>query len=546
MAKKIALFNHKGGVSKTTTTFNLGWMLASKGKRVVLVDADPQCNLTGMVLGYRGPDEFEKFYQRENKGNLKDGVAPAFESRPKLIEAVECVQVDGQEGLFLLPGHIRLSEYEVMLGIAQELSGATRTLQNLPGSIAFLLEKTAEKFHADYMLIDMNPSLSSINQNLLMTSNFFIVPTPPDYFSMMAIDSLTTVLPRWHAWAEKAHTLSFFKEAIYPLPKVTPKFLGTIVQNYRPRGGVPAAGFQKWIDEINRTVSSALVPVLSDIGMVLHNRAYKDEGIEDTFCLATIPDFNTLIAKSQEAQTPVFALTPEQIGHTGPVLENTIKSRNRLKHIFSELADKVIGLTSNESSDYQFRKNIARVHNLGTIHKALEAQTTGAIDLSDILRAELVMAVSALDHYIHEIVRKGMLEVYRGNRPETPAFLRFDISLESVRLGIAAPTSDHWLDNEIRIRHSWRSFQQADNIADAVRLISGVKLWQEVANHLRMTSQDVKTQLNLIVDRRNKIAHEADIDPTLPSRRWPINETLVDDAVNFIEQVAETIYKILT
>ena len=50
MAKIIALFNNKGGVSKTTTCFNLGWMLAEHGKQVVMVDADPQCNLTGMVL----------------------------------------------------------------------------------------------------------------------------------------------------------------------------------------------------------------------------------------------------------------------------------------------------------------------------------------------------------------------------------------------------------------------------------------------------------------------------------------------------------------
>ena len=57
MAKTICLFNHKGGVSKTTTAFNLGWMMALKGKRVLLADFDPQCNLTGMVMGFKGVDD---------------------------------------------------------------------------------------------------------------------------------------------------------------------------------------------------------------------------------------------------------------------------------------------------------------------------------------------------------------------------------------------------------------------------------------------------------------------------------------------------------
>jgi len=349
VAKRIALFNHKGGVSKTTTAFNLGWMLASKGKRVILVDADPQCNLTGIVLGYKGLTDLEQFYKNETERNLRSGLAPAFESQPRPIDAVECVPVEKQDGLFLLPGHIRLSEYEVTLGIAQELSGSIQTLQNLPGSISYLLEKTAEKNGADYMIIDMNPSLSSINQNLLMTSDYFIVPTSPDYFSVMAIDSLSTVLPKWCDWAKKASSLTVLRDATYPFPEPKAKFLGTIIQRYRPREGSATTGFQKWIDAINDVVAARFIPELRRIGMMLPDQVYRDIGMGTNFCLETIPDFNTLIAKSQDNQTPVFALTPEQIGYGGKVLIRTIKSQDQFKTLFSDLADKIIGLTRDAS-----------------------------------------------------------------------------------------------------------------------------------------------------------------------------------------------------
>ena len=107
MFQKIALFNHRGGVSKTTTTFHLGWMLASKGKRVILVDTDPQCNLTGLVLDYKGgeaetdsEEEFERLYKSASGRDLKSGLAPAFESRPVPLEAVECYSVE-QAGGFI-------------------------------------------------------------------------------------------------------------------------------------------------------------------------------------------------------------------------------------------------------------------------------------------------------------------------------------------------------------------------------------------------------------------------------------------------------------
>jgi cellulose biosynthesis protein BcsQ len=350
MTIKIALFNHKGGVSKTTTTFNLGWMLAEQGKKVIMVDADPQCNLTGLILGYKY-DELEDFYKTEPDNNLRDGLAPAFESMPKLIEAVDCFQVVERDGLFLLPGHIRLAEYDVTLGIAQELTGSIQTLKNLPGSFNYLLDKTADKYAADYILIDMSPSLSSINQNLLMTSNYFLVPTSPDYYSVMAIDSLTTILKKWNAWSKEAQKMNLLKEADYPFPNVTPKFLGTVIQKYRLRGGRPSKGFKHWIDEINNIVVRRLMPELQPLKMILSEENYKNEDISEDYCLATIPDFNTLIATSQETQTPIFSLTDEQIKHVGTVLEKSLESVDHFHSIFSDLADKISRLIEYDISN---------------------------------------------------------------------------------------------------------------------------------------------------------------------------------------------------
>ena len=347
MVQKIALFNHKGGVSKTTTTFNLGWMLASKGKRVILVDSDPQCNLTGMALGEETEDDEARIQEIYNTAsNIKTGLAPAFESQPRAIEAVDCIPVKGREGLFLLPGHVGLAEYEVTLGIAQELSGSIQALKNLPGSINDLLEKTAAKFNADYMLIDMSPSLGSINQNLLMISDYFLVPTTADFFSVMAIDSLARVLPRWYGWAKSASSLQVLKEANYPFPDVNLHFLGTIVQNYRIIRGKETAAFQVWIEKIELTVLEKLIPTLRNNHMMMPSQDYRDLGIRENLSLAKISNFNSLIALSQEHRTPIYDLTSQQLNQTGIVLKNNQKKQEEFKKTFSDLADKIIALSS--------------------------------------------------------------------------------------------------------------------------------------------------------------------------------------------------------
>ena len=88
-------------------------------------------------------------------------------------------------------------------------------------------------------------------------------------------------------------------------------------------------------------------------------------------------------------------------------------------------------------------------------------------------------------------------------------------------------------------------FQQPDKIADAIRLISPVKLWEQVGKELGQSAQDVRMRLELIIDRRNKIAHEADMDPTNLGFRWPIDAALSTDALDFIEKVAEAIFKVV-
>lgn len=344
MAKTICLFNHKGGVSKTTTAFNLGWMMAARGKRVLLADFDPQCNLTGMVMGFKGVDDLAAIYQSTPPNNARDGLAPAFEAQPRQISPVECIWVGGNERLFLLPGHIGLAEYETTLGIAQELSGSLLALRNLPGSIQHLLCVTAAKYNADFVLVDMSPSLGPLNQNLLMTSDYFIVPLHPDYFSSMALSSLAKVLPRWKSWANTAFGIETLKKADYPFPEPRISFLGAVIQKYRPRLGRASKAFQQWIDQLTLGLRETLIPVLIGSGMVDPRRFREKLGVEPWTPLLAVADFNSLIALSQQFQVPVYALTAQQTGQAGAVWEQTQESMKLFEQAFSQCAEKIFKL----------------------------------------------------------------------------------------------------------------------------------------------------------------------------------------------------------
>jgi hypothetical protein len=193
---------------------------------------------------------------------------------------------------------------------------------------------------------------------------------------------------------------------------------------------------------------------------------------------------------------------------------------------------------------YLFRANIQRVRSIHALHASFSRRVTAAVDLSDILRAEIVLIVSALDHFVHVLTRSGMMEVWRGNRPATAAYLKFPVSLgvaAAIGSGAGAPTS--YLEAEIRARHGFASFQKPDDIATAVRLFSTVALWNKVADNLAEDPKFLKARLKLIVERRNKIAHEADVDPSFPGLRWPIEPADIENALTLVEGVGEAIYQ---
>jgi chromosome partitioning protein len=341
LAKRLVVFNHKGGVSKTTSAYNIGWMI-SKSARVLLVDADPQCNLTSLILG----EEFEEYYIDANTKlqNIKDGVSSAFDGRPTPIEAVHCSHPDRAPHLYLLAGHANLSEYDAALTFAQTSNNAITTLQNLPGAFSELLRLTEARYNIEYTIIDLNPSLSAINQNLFLISDAFIIPTNPDPFSIMAIDTLRRILPRWVTWKQSAVPL--FAESAYPLPDGIPKFIGTLIQRFNIRRGRAAAPYRDNIEEIKSKISGDFLTAIAASGMTLPDEDY-DSISDEGYCLSEIPDFQGLLPKSYDAGVPVFELTNKEMGVTGPVLAGMIDKRTMFKASFKETSEKIVELLDN-------------------------------------------------------------------------------------------------------------------------------------------------------------------------------------------------------
>jgi chromosome partitioning protein len=356
MPKSICLFNHKGGVSKTTTTFNLGWSLADKGKKVLIVDLDSQCNLTGLVLGYSAVDDekMDLFYASRENLTLKpivealiNGVAP---DNFITNEQGNILKTENKN-LFLLAGHLDISDLDSQISVSLKIASGIPATKNIPGSLPSVLQKLALKYQVDYVLYDLSPNVGGLNEVVLMSSDYFIVPTSPDYFCLQAINSLEKNIVKWNSEIENFRVSNRFETGLFPI-KNKPKFLGAIQQRYRPRNDKAAKSFQAWIDKIGSAVNTKLVPALKAIDCVIDfptiSKTLENSGLKP-HDLAQIADFNSLIAISQQISKPIFALTDEEIKSVGKVFghaeDTMIASRDNFKTVFSDLADRVLSLT---------------------------------------------------------------------------------------------------------------------------------------------------------------------------------------------------------
>ena len=163
--KTIAICNQKGGVGKTTTALNLGAGLAKAGKRVLLVDADPQSDLTS-ALGIEG-ERLEK-----SLGNLMYLVTQ--DCRPIVKDTI----IHNDEGMDLIPSNLDLSSMESLLVNAMSRE---KVLTNLLNDV---------KQDYDYILIDCMPSLGMVTINALTAADSVIIPVQAQYLPAKGMTQL--------------------------------------------------------------------------------------------------------------------------------------------------------------------------------------------------------------------------------------------------------------------------------------------------------------------------------------------------------------------
>lgn len=246
----VTIFNNKGGVGKTTLTYHLAHALGELGKKVLLIDLDPQCNLTIIALQmdlihdiWTAEDQFIEDFAtaRDNAGRkaftaiLEKPRSIHFSLKPTEDGTAEVEKlppsISLQENVHIIPGRLTLHLFEAKIG--ERWSGIYQgdPLSIRTGTrVRALAHEYAELHGYDIVILDTSPSLGALNRHLLSLADGFIIPCSPDLFSVYGIRNIGDALRTWRKQFESIfHFLSDQKRLNFPDRFV--RFMGYTIYN---------------------------------------------------------------------------------------------------------------------------------------------------------------------------------------------------------------------------------------------------------------------------------------------------------------------------
>lgn len=201
-----------------------------------------------------------------------------------------------------------------------------------------------------------------------------------------------------------------------------------------------------------------------------------------------------------------------------------------------------------------FNKNIESIRKLSEIYNLIVLDNVvKKIDAEEILRAEIVLVVSAFDTFMHDLVREKIINSFFEDSYEEIDFTKVDITGECLKKIFEAKTSNEKkiiLTEEIRRLHSLNSYQSPKSVEYAIGILNIKKIWSKLAGKFQSipkysvyNGENIKRELSLIVDRRNKIAHESDYNP-INYEKFAIERSDVDTVLDFTITLVNSINEI--
>ena len=194
-----------------------------------------------------------------------------------------------------------------------------------------------------------------------------------------------------------------------------------------------------------------------------------------------------------------------------------------------------------------FHSNIRQADQLGDLYEYLINTISIPAQFDDLLRSQIVNAVSAFDKLMHDLIRIGMVKIFENQRPPTGKYLIEAIAIQHLP-GLAAgavPPPAVRFEEIVREKLSKLSFQDPIKIAEGLSYIwNENQKWNKIAMGLGILEEDAKRKQRLIVTRRNAIVHEADLDP-VTNQKQTITRAEATDISNFLFALGNRIYDLV-